>query len=53
MNNMLKVWNIPKVFDHSASVDVLGIQYIDVNDSIKEMADCLIHTGYIEGTKKE
>ena len=53
MNTMVKMWNVPKVFDHSVSVDVLGIQYIDINDSVKEMADCLIHSGYIGDTKKE
>ena len=44
----LPIWNKTLRVDHSLSVQVLGIKYINPNESIVAMAESLFNAGMIE-----
>lgn len=48
MAHLLRMWDQPYVFDGSRASEILGITYFSPDQSILDMAETLIETGYIE-----
>jgi len=52
---MVEFWGHKKIYENSATTNVLGINFIDMKKSILDMAESLIEIGYIpdrRNTKK-
>ena len=47
MASFEKTWDVAHTYDTSETKDILGINFRDTNDTLLEMAECLIETGYI------
>ena len=45
-------WGMQMKFDNSMSKETLAIKYRPIKDTIKDMVDCLIQTGYIPDMRK-
>ena len=50
---MYKMWDKQPVFDNTRSATVLGVDYITVDQAIKDMGDTLIETGYVEDLRSK
>jgi len=50
--NVVPIWNKPQVCDGSKATRVLGIKYRPVENTLVDMINSLIETGYIKPNKK-
>ena len=48
-----KYWGLNKTFDTSQTKEVLGINFIPMQQSVVDMGNTLIETGYIEDKKNK
>ena len=48
MRNLNSMWNKPFKFDGEPAAQILGVEYIGAKESLIEMGDSLIRTGYVE-----
>ena len=45
-------WGLQMKFDNTLSKETLAIKYRPIKDTMKDMVDCLIQTGYIPDKRK-
>ena len=50
-STMFKAWDKKLRFSNTRSQKILGIEYISIDQSVKDMGDTLIETGYIENRR--
>lgn len=51
--NMIAVWGKKMTFDNSETTSILKVQFTDLKQSVQEMGDTLIATGYVPDKKKK